>query len=78
MLRLIATFVLIYLLFRVLTAWVFPLVVRWWVNRYKKKYYRDNARTARQDQQPESKTDRIGEYVDFEEIKHEKDPKNDG
>ncbi len=42
MLKVIATFILIYLLFRVLTMWVFPLIGRWYLDRYKKRFYRQN------------------------------------
>ena len=69
MLRLIATFVLIYLVFRIVTAWIMPMIVRWYVNRYKKKYYQKNP--PRPTEPPPSKTDQLGEYVDFEEIKED-------
>jgi hypothetical protein len=69
MLRLIATFVLIYLVFRIVTAWLMPLVVRWYVNRYRKKYHENNPRVRKED--PPSKTDRLGEYVDYEEVKED-------
>lgn len=99
MLKVIATFILIYLLFRVLTMWVFPLIGRWYLDRYKKRFYRDNpwaahaserqrgtagrqgdarepgmhsgSRRGGQDhgpRRPVSDTDKLGEYVDFEEI----------
>ena len=72
MLRLIATFILIYLIFRIVTAWVLPMVVRWYVNRYKKKYYDKNQQARREE--PPAKTDQLGEYVDYEEVKEDKDP----
>lgn len=79
MLRLIATFVLIYLVFRIVTAWIMPMVVRWYVNRYKKKYYRENPQAKKQQTpspkgQPPTRTDQLGEYVDFEEVEEENDP----
>ncbi|MFO7873363.1 MAG: hypothetical protein R6U62_02670 [Bacteroidales bacterium] len=92
MLRIIVIFILIYLLFRLLTTVVFPLFARWYLNRYKKRFYRDNPRAdkARKRQaanrreqrdkrsNKQSETDKIGEYVDFEEIKDDnKDPDNE-
>ncbi len=82
MLRIIATFIIIYLIFRVLTAYVFPLIVRWYLGRYKKKFYNDNPWAAEaaekrkkesihqsgKDKTKKPDTDRLGEYVDFEEI----------
>ncbi len=80
MLRVIATFILIYLLFRVLTAYVFPLIARWYINRYQKRFYRQNPWAAkaeekrrqqekeRQGQNKKPDTDKLGEYVDYEEI----------
>lgn len=77
MLRLIATFILIYLIFRIITAWVMPMIVRWYVNRYKKKYHRENPANpqARKDPPP-ARTDQLGEYVDFEEIREDKKEDN--
>lgn len=70
MLRLITTFILIYLLFRVVTTWLLPMLVRWYINRFKRKYHRENQRPK--PKQAVSKTDKLGEYVDYEEIR-EKD-----
>ncbi len=83
MLRIIATFILIYLIFRVLTAFVFPRIARWYLNRYKKKFYHENPWAAEAEEKRKKEntshagkdlhrkpdTDRLGEYVDFEEIK---------
>ena len=89
MLRIIATFILIYLVFRVLTTIVFPWIARLYLNRYKKRFYRENpwaAEAGRKSSQEASRwhrekakgreadTDRLGEYVDYEEI--EEDSKN--
>ncbi|MFO7997519.1 MAG: hypothetical protein R6U86_00900 [Bacteroidales bacterium] len=70
MLRLIATFILIYLLFRVVTTWLLPMLVRWYINRFKRRYHRENQRPK--PEQAAAKTDKLGEYVDYEEIR-EKD-----
>lgn len=81
MLRVIATFILIYLVFRVLTAYVFPWIARWYLKRYQKRFYRENPSAAkagekrrqqekeRQRQMKKPDTDKLGEYVDYEEIK---------
>jgi len=84
MLRIIATFVFIYLIFRVFTAYILPLIVKWYLNRAKKKFYRDNPHLARDEQKKEgdltisfkkdktrTDTDNLGEYTDFEDIKEE-------
>ncbi len=78
MLRLIALFIIIYLIFRVITTWLFPRLVRWYVGRARKRFYRDNpdaAHAAKKKQDLERPSDRIGEYVDFEEIKDDKTEK---
>jgi hypothetical protein len=89
MIRIILTFILIYLIFRLLTAYVFPWLVRWYLKRFQKRFYRDNpwfAEQQRRKQQredevhvsgkpPQSKKADLGEYVDFEEIKEDKKPK---
>ncbi len=81
MLRILATFILIYLLFRVLTAVVFPWIAKWYLRRYRKQFYRDNPwaedaekrrREAQQGpghEQKSTASDKIGEYVDYEDIK---------
>ncbi len=76
MLRIIATFILIYLVFRFMTMVVFPWIARWYLKRYKKRFYQDNpgaadaARKHSREQKVarEADTDQIGEYVDYEEI----------
>ncbi len=82
MLRIIATFILIYLIFRFVTAVIFPLIARWYLKRYQRKFYRNNPEAAkagerrkqegvhiRQGKQGDKpQTSKLGEYVDFEEI----------
>ena len=99
MLKVIATFLLIYLLFRLVTMWVLPRIGRWYVERYKKRFVRENPWAAeasrrqreeahqrqeaqsagihhpgpsggpgRRARKPGAGSDRLGEYVDFEEI----------
>ncbi len=87
MLRIIGTFILIYLIFRILISYIFPKIGQWYLNRYRDKFYRNNPAAAkakerrkkqgmhiRQEQDKQSAdTDKIGEYVDFEELEN-KDP----
>jgi hypothetical protein len=68
--------------------YLFPLLIRWYLNRFKKRFYEQNPH-LRQDKHgntssnvntPKEKdadniTNRIGEYVDFEEIKDDKKTK---
>lgn len=61
MLKVIATFILIYLLFRVLTMWVFPLIGRWYLDRYKKRFYRENPWAADAAARQRGATGRQGE-----------------
>ncbi len=91
LIKLIATFVLIYLAFRVFTMYLFPALVRWYINRFKRKFYEQNPHLRNEksagktssgvniseDPQQESGkiTDKIGEYIDFEEIKEDKKKK---
>lgn len=42
LIRIIATFLLIYLAFRFFTMYIFPLLVRWFINKQKKKFYQQN------------------------------------
>ncbi len=87
MLKIIATFILIYLVFRIMIFYVFPKIGQWYLNRYRNKYYRNNPDAARakarrekqgmhirQDKDKQSgNSNKIGEYVDFEDIEN-KDP----
>lgn len=89
LLKIIATFILIYLIFRIFIAWILPMIARWYINRFKKRFYQQNPHTrqARErhtsgevnityTQDPgQATTSDLGEYVDFEEIKEkEKKP----
>lgn len=80
MLEIIATFILIYLFFRMFVYYILPWLLRRWVNRAQKKFYEQNphldpqARAEKASQagtasKQSHKLDDIGEYVDFEEIK---------
>jgi hypothetical protein len=84
MLKTIGTFILIYLIFRVFTTYILPFIVKWYLNRVKKKFYRDNPHLTPDDQKNEGEmtisykkgkkrpeSDNMGEYTDFEEIKEE-------
>jgi len=82
MLRILAIFILIYLIFRIIFTFVLPRVARWYLNRYRKRFYRENPEAAEAaEKQKKSReyyaqkekakkpdTDQLGEYVDFEEI----------
>lgn len=83
MFRIIGTFILIYLFFRVLTAYVFPWIVKWYLNRAKKRFYEQNPHAAEsqhrkkkgdmtityKDDTTRPDTESLGEYTDFEDIK---------
>lgn len=83
MIKIIATFFLIYLIFRILTTWVFPKIVKWYLNRYKDRFYRENPHLRPDEQQKQAgdihirytknqnrtDSDKLGEYVDYEEVK---------
>lgn len=85
MLRIIGTFILIYLIFRVLTAYVFPWIVKWYLNRVKEKFYQQNPHYAEtqkkqkkgevtityKDDKNKPDTNNLGEYTDFEDLKEE-------
>ncbi len=55
MLRIIATFILIYLVFRLFTHYILPWVARWYLNRFKKKFYEQNPH-LRQEKQSDKKS----------------------
>ncbi|TVQ86289.1 MAG: hypothetical protein EA393_12335 [Bacteroidetes bacterium] len=54
LIRIIATFILIYLIFRLFTSIVLPWLMRWYLNRFKKKFYEQNPH-LRQDQEQTGK-----------------------
>lgn len=88
LIKLIATFLIIYLVFRFFTMYLFPVLLRWYLNRFKKRFYERNPH-LRQDEYGNNASDvntpkntdsgnkinQIGEYVDFEEIKDDKKEK---
>ncbi len=86
LIRIIATFILIYLAFRLFTMYIFPWLLRWFINRQKEKFYEQNPHLRPDEpdkkkkpgthfsggtQTTEKPTDQIGEYIDFEEVKEE-------
>jgi hypothetical protein len=88
LIKLIASFILIYLVFRLITMYLLPVLIRFYLNRFKKKFYEQNPH-LRQDEYGNNASDintpkdtdsgnkisQIGEYVDFEEIKDDKKEK---
>ena len=90
LIRLVAIFLLIYLIFRFLVMYIFPVFVRWYVKRVKRRFYQHHPHADPSKQkkkkaqtrfwgnvhQTETKTgSQIGEYVDYEEIKEDKKDK---
>jgi hypothetical protein len=90
--RLILTFVLIYLAFRVITMYLLPTLIKWYLKRFQRKFYEQNPHLRQEKevhkkgstrviiQEDQKKTDKnltddIGEYIDYEEIKDDKKPK---
>ncbi len=47
MLRIIATFILIYLIFRIMISFVLPKIGQWYLNRHRDKFYRNNPGAAK-------------------------------
>ncbi len=88
--KIIATFILAYLIFRIFTAWILPMIARWYINRFRKKFYERNPHARQSGERKKrgdihitykssaekTSTDDLGEYVDFEEVK-EKDKKTE-
>jgi len=80
--KIIATFFLAYLIFRVFTAWILPMIARWYINRYKKRFYEQNPHAKKAgerhrhgsmhitytDDTGKADTGKLGEYVDYEEL----------
>ena len=73
--------ILFYLLFRVMVRFLFPILAQWYVKRFQKKFYEQNphlkddkkknankVRIKRPDSSRRMNTDRMGEYVDYEEV----------
>ncbi len=90
LLRIIAIFIIIYLIFRVITMYVMPWLLRKFIERQRKKFYGDDPKSKRRSSQKKKDygdevnvniknkrqitSDDIGEYVDYKEIK-DKDTK---
>lgn len=55
LIRIIATFLLIYLVFRFFTMYIFPLLVRWFINKQKKRFYEQNPHMRPPDQEEKKK-----------------------
>ncbi len=82
MLRIIATFILIYLIFKIIISFVLPRIGQWYLNRHRDKFYRNNPDAARarerrdkqgmhisqKGKEKHTESDKLGDYVDFEEI----------
>lgn len=87
MLRIILTFIVIYLIFRIVLFFIIPKLGQWYLNRHRDKFYRSNPAAAkakeRRDQQQMhikqnkdhriTDTENLGEYIDFEEIKDDEE-----
>ncbi|MFW5706465.1 MAG: hypothetical protein ACOC12_00970 [Bacteroidota bacterium] len=88
LIKIIAIFVLAYLIFRFVTLYILPWALRWFINKQKEKFYQQNPH-FRKDKEPSAKkgdirfsgkvhgtngksSGQIGEYVDYEEIKEDK------
>lgn len=85
LIKTIGIFVIIYLVFRLFTLHIFPAILRWYLNRVKRRFYKNyqQQRNPKHEEHTRGKTkirvdtqqkngqstDKIGEYVDFEEIK---------
>ena len=85
LIRIIAIFILIYLLFRFVTMYILPWLLKWFIRRQQKKYYGERYSSSqgreRKKRQKEGdvnisykkrkqiSSDEIGEYVDYKEIK---------
>lgn len=84
LLRIIAVFILIYLIFRLVTMYVMPWLLRKYIERQRKKFYGEGhskrGHSAKGSDEGEEvhvnikhkkkiSSDDIGEYVDFKEIK---------
>lgn len=83
MYKIILTFILIYLIFRIILFYVVPRLGNWYLKRHRNKFYRNNPGAAKAKERREKQrmhisqnkehlttdTDDIGEYVDYEDIK---------
>ncbi len=80
--KIIATFIIIYLIFRIVIFYIIPKIGQWYLNRHRNKFYRNNPAAAKAKKRMEKQgmqisqeskyqstdSDNIGEYVDYEEI----------
>ena len=68
MLRIIATFILIYLAFRLFTMYLLPYVMRWYMGRIKRKFYEQNPHLRQQDAEPTKR--KKGVNIHFDKTAH--------
>jgi len=81
--RIILIIILVYIFFRILVSFVLPLIVRWYLNKSREKFFRDHPQYAERQKKKEGEmtisikrtsqvrpnSDKLGEYTDFEELK---------
>ena len=82
MLEFILWFILIYILLRAFAKFVFPLLLKYYLNKFQQKFYQQNTSidpnrkegdtniefTSDKKTRKGNKTENIGEYIDYEEI----------
>jgi hypothetical protein len=76
LLKIITTFLVIYLIFRIVTMYVFPALIRWYLKRFQRKFYEQNPHLRNQEQSKGSGSrNRI--IVNEEPVKDGKNPSNE-
>jgi len=71
--RTLLIFIAIYYAFRLIVRFLFPIVLKWFVNKQQEKFQgQNNPKNSNQkskNKQAKSHTESIGDYVDYEEVK---------
>lgn len=71
--RTLLIFIAIYYAFRLIVRFLFPFVLKWFVNKQQEKFKGQNnpsdSNRKSKNKQAKSHTESIGDYVDYEEVK---------
>jgi hypothetical protein len=85
LLRFLAIVIMVYLFFRVLTAFILPWLVKFWLKRFQTRFYDQNPNLRKDQDTKEGEItikkvaqdetgiipDDFGDYVDYEDIKED-------
>ena len=68
--RTLLIFVLIYYAFKLVIRFLFPIILNWFLKKNKNQFHNDSntANTNSSKKANKSRTEKLGDYVDYEEV----------